>query len=437
MSALRYAVVTFGCRVNQADSLGVEAALVRAGAAPVSATEADVVLVNTCSVTGSADQGARQVIRRIHRENPSARIVVTGCFATRRPDEVASLDGVVEVVPNDRKPDLPSLLQRLTPVSADAARTFDSGTPGLPEGACGRTPGPGLMGRTAWTLRVQTGCEERCTYCIIPRTRGASRSRGLADVRRELVDVVQAGYREVNLTGVHLGSWGRDLTPTTGLAHLLGQLAVVPGDFRLRVSSLEPMDCTDGVLDVVAAHPARFAAHLHLPLQHADDGMLERMGRPYTAAQYATLVDEVRRRMPHAAIGSDVIVGFPGESDEAFERLAAYLEQSPLTHLHVFPYSDRPDTVAAAFPGKVHGSVVRARAQQVRAISQRLTARFRASQTGVIRPALTLADGRVAMTDNYIRVPLAEGHARNTWVQVRIPPPERSDAAQPSASASC
>lgn len=435
MTPLRYAVVTFGCRVNQADSLGVEAALVRDGAQPTSTADADVVLVNTCSVTGSADQGARQVIRRIHRENPAARLVVTGCFATRRPDELAALEGVVEVLPNDRKPELPGRLRALASAARGCAQAAP--VPTLLEGACGRTPGPGLMGRTAWTLRVQTGCEEHCSYCVIPRTRGASRSRTLQDVHRELVEVVEAGYREINLTGVHLGAWGRDLSPRLALADLLTGLAGVPGSFRLRVSSLEPMDCTPAVLEIITARPDRFAPHLHLPLQHADDAVLARMGRPYTQAQYAALVDHVRHRLPHAAIGSDVIVGFPGETDDAFERLATYLEGAPLTHLHVFPYSDRPDTVAATLPGKVHGAIVRARAQRVRDISQRLAARFRAAQAGTTRPALTLADGRVAMTDNYIRVPLPEGHTRNVWVDVQIPPADPASVSYASASASC
>ena len=408
---MRYAVVTFGCRVNQADSLGVEAALTMAGATAASSEVADVVLVNTCSVTASADQGARQTIRRIHRENPAARIVVTGCFATRASEDVSGLPGVTAVVPNTAKATLALTLLPLLDI-----------TPG--DGPCGRPPGPGLMGRTAWTLRAQTGCDEVCSYCIIPRTRGTSRSRGVDEVLGELRSVVAAGYREVALTGVHLGAWGRDLPIPSTLADLLAAMAAEPGDVRLRVSSLEPMDCTPAVLDVVAGHPARFAAHLHLPLQHAADEMLAAMRRPYTLERYATLVDEVRRRMPDAALGSDLIVGFPGESDAHAETLARYLDTSPLTHLHVFPYSDRPGTAAEAMPGKVHGSVVKARAQRLRDISRTLVARFRASQTGLVRPALTIDDGRTAVTDNYLRVAVPPGRARNEWIDVLVPPPE-------------
>jgi threonylcarbamoyladenosine tRNA methylthiotransferase MtaB len=369
-----YAVVTFGCRVNQADSLGVEAALTSAGATAVPVERADVVLVNTCSVTASADQGARQTIRRIHRENPAARIVVTGCFATRAPADVRALDGVTAIVPNTAKPDLAAVLLPMLSLH-----------PASQDGPCGRPPGPGLMGRTAWTLRVQTGCDEACSYCIIPTTRGASRSRALDDVLAELARILDAGYREVALTGVHLGAWGRDLAAPTRLVDLLAAIAGLPGRFRVRVSSLEPIDCTAGVLDVLSAHPDRFAPHLHLPLQHASDPILRAMRRPYTAAQYRDLVVDVRRRLPDAAIGTDVIVGFPGESDADAEVLAGFLETSPLTHVHVFPYSERPGTDAALLPGTVHGSVVKARAQRLRAISSVLSARFRASQAGRVR----------------------------------------------------
>lgn len=417
---MTYAVVTFGCRVNQADSLAVEAALTSAGAASVPAARADVVLVNTCSVTASADQGARQTIRRIHRENPAARIVVTGCFASRACADVASLPGVSLVVPNLDKPRLAATLLPMLEVSAVA------------DGPCGRPPGPGLMGRTAWTLRAQTGCDEPCSYCIIPSTRGPSQSRALPDVLAELRRVVDAGYKEVALTGVHLGAWGRDLPdPTRGLADLLRALAGEAGDFRVRVSSLEPMDCTPAVLDVIAGTPERFAAHLHLPLQHAAPRMLAAMRRPYSAAQFAGLVDDVRRRLPDAAIGSDVIAGFPGETDDDVEALAGYLASSPLTHLHVFPYSDRPGTPAEALPGKVHGVAVKARAHRLRVISRQLAARFRASQAGRVRPALTIEDGRVAVTDNYLRVAVPAGHARNQWISALVPHAQ-ADSVEPA-----
>ncbi len=406
---MKYSVITFGCRVNQADSLAIEAELRGRGGEPVSADRADLVIVNTCSVTASADQGARQTLRRIARENPGARVVATGCYATRCADEVAALPGVVDVIPNAEK----------------GSRTFfatlfeKSGrTPFPVEGPCGRQLSPGLMGRTAWTLRVQTGCEEQCSYCIIPKTRGASRSRELADILAEVDRVVAAGYKEIVITGVHLGSYGRDLLPRGSLASLMDAVVArtfINGERPLyRVSSLEPMDFPPEIV-------AQVAPHFHLPLQHASNPILERMRRPYTIEQYSSLVDDIRARVAHAAIGSDVIVGFPGETDEDFEQLTEYLERSPITHIHVFPYSDRPGTEASLLSGKVHGAVVKSRGERVREISRTLQARFRASLAGTTRPALTIEDGTVAVTDNYIRVPVPAGHSRNEWIEVTLP----------------
>lgn len=405
---MKYSVITFGCRVNQADSLAVEAELCARGGEAVSADRADLVIVNTCSVTASADQGARQTIRRIARENPTAHIVATGCYATRCADEVAALPGVVAVIPNAEKGS-----------ESFFATLFEkSGEIALPlEGPCGRPLSPGLMGRTAWTLRVQTGCEEQCSYCIIPTTRGLSRSRELADIFQEVDRVVAAGYKEIVITGVHLGSYGRDLFPCVTLASLMKALvsrSFSDGEKPLfRVSSLEPMDFPAAIVGHVAPH-------FHLPLQHASNRVLERMRRPYTIEKYSELVDDIRAQVPHAAIGSDVIVGFPGETDEDFERLTEYLERSPLTHIHVFPYSDRPGTEASLLSGKVHGGVVKSRGERVRQISRALQTRFRVSVAGTTRPALTIEDGTVAVTDNYIRVAVPAGHQRNEWIEVTL-----------------
>jgi threonylcarbamoyladenosine tRNA methylthiotransferase MtaB len=425
---MSFAIITFGCRVNQADSLRLEADLLARGERAAATERADVVFVNTCSVTANADQGTRQTIRRIHRLNPDARIVATGCHATREPDVVGALPGVVAVVPNGRKDALLDEVQplRLLGRAGGTREGLDAGleerTPApTGDGPCG-APLPGTGGRTAWTLRVQTGCEERCSYCIIPATRGASRSRPPAEVIDELRRLVAAGYKEVTLTGVHLGSYGRDLAPASSLASLLE--AVADGSFpaRFRVGSLEPMDVTPAVLDLLAAEPC-FLPHLHLPLQHASDRVLAAMRRPYRLAGYAQLVDDVRRRLPDAAIGSDVIVGFPGETDDDHAQLLSYLAECPLTHLHVFPYSDRPGTDASALPDRVHGLVVRERAAAVRAAGRRLAERFRRSQAGHTRPALTIEDGSVAVTDNYLRVGVGPGVARNEWVDVVVDAP--------------
>ncbi|HET6957365.1 MAG TPA: tRNA (N(6)-L-threonylcarbamoyladenosine(37)-C(2))-methylthiotransferase MtaB [Vicinamibacterales bacterium] len=430
---MKYAVVTFGCRVNQADSLGFEEQLLASGAQASSPLDADVIVVNSCSVTATADQGTRQTIRRIARDNPSARIVVTGCYATRRPDEVGALPNVTRVMANDDKPRLMQFLRR-TEETAEGAKTAEktfgsaffavSAVPsGSGDGPCGTTIQPGVAGRTAYTLRVQTGCAEPCSYCIIPATRGTPRSVALNEVRREIERVTAAGFKEIALTGVHLGSYGRDLEPRSSLIELLRALDArsvrLQPDLLFRISSLEPMDCSREIVDLVASSD-RFAPHFHLPLQHASNRVLAAMRRPYTIEYYAALVDDIRARIPDASIGSDIIVGFPGETDEDFEQLARYLERSPLTHIHVFPYSDRPGTPASALPGKVHGAAVRERGQRIRDIGRGLTGRFRASQVGTTHRALTLEDGTLAVTGNYLKVRIPPGRARNEWVRVRL-----------------
>jgi len=434
---VKYSVITFGCRVNQADSLGFEEELRAAGAVAVSPDMADLVVVNTCSVTASADQGARQTIRRVARDNPGARIVVTGCYATRRPDEVGALPNVEDVVLNDDKPKLISLaVVRSVRLQPDRGRadisTADRFAHG--DGACGATIEPGVAGRTAFTLRVQTGCREPCSYCIIPTTRGVPRSVPVEAVLREVERVAAAGFKEIALTGVHLGSYGRDLTPPSSLTELLRHLHAWsasrfprPGsgqagersDVLFRISSLEPMDCSREIVDLVA-DADRFAPHFHLPLQHAADRLLAAMRRPYTIAQYASLVDAIRARLPHASIGSDIIIGFPGETDLDVEQLATYLERSPLTHIHVFPYSDRPGTLASTMREKVPGGLIRERARRIREIGHRLTERFRDSQIGTTHRALTLEDGTLAVTGNYLKVRIPPGRARNEWVRLRV-----------------
>jgi threonylcarbamoyladenosine tRNA methylthiotransferase MtaB len=428
---VKYSIITFGCRVNQAESLGFEEELrVRGATTAASPDDADVVIVNTCSVTSSADQGARQTVRRLARINPEAKVVVTGCYATRRPDEFDGLTNVLRVVPNADKSSVVS--QLAADLGLTTSERFGDG-----EGSCGSAIEPGVAGRTAFTLRVQTGCAQPCAYCIIPTTRGEPRSVRLDGILSEVDRIAGAGFKEIALTGVHLGSYGRDLHPSSSLIELLraleawhGLKAVPDTDActgrsldrphtRFRISSLEPMDCSEAIVDLVAQHDC-FAPHFHLPLQHASDRMLTAMRRPYTRAYYAGLVGSIRSRMPLASIGSDVIVGFPGETAEDFAELCGYLERSPLTHVHVFPYSDRPGTVASAMGGKVHGAVIRERAARVREIGRGLAVRFRESQLGTIHRGLTLEDGSLAVTDNYLKVRIPAGHVRNEWIRLRV-----------------
>jgi threonylcarbamoyladenosine tRNA methylthiotransferase MtaB len=409
---MKYAIVTFGCRVNQADSLQVEEELRRRGGQRSNAESADFVIVNTCSVTASADQGARQTIRRIARVNPGARIVATGCYATRRPEEVAALPGVVRVVRNDDK------LRLLEDLELSTAQRFAGG-----DGPCGSPLEPGMAGRTAFTLRVQTGCDESCAYCIIPTTRGRGRSTPVDAVVREAQRIAGSGFREIALTGVHLGSYGRDLTPASSLFELLCALQAAHLDVTFRISSLEPMDCTPEIVMLVALSGGTFAPHFHLPLQHASDRVLAAMQRPYSLNDYRALVDSIVEHLPHASIGTDMIVGFPGETDRDFAESVKYLEGSPLSHVHVFPYSDRPGTTASSMRGKVDGETIRRRGATLRDIGTRLSTRFRESHVGTVRPGLTLDDGTLVVTDNYLKVRIPSGVRRNEWVRVRLAGP--------------
>jgi threonylcarbamoyladenosine tRNA methylthiotransferase MtaB len=423
---MKYSVVTFGCRTNQADSLQFEEQLLASGARPSSPQEADLIVVNSCSVTATADQGTRQAIRRMARDNPAARIVVTGCYATRRPDEVSALPGVEQVVLNDEKPQLIQLLRHSEKTAEpDVFSAIFASSPVFSEGdgPCGAAIEPGVAGRTAFTLRVQTGCDEACSYCIIPTTRGAPRSVSVPEILQQVERVASAGFKEIVLTGVHLGSYGRDLQPQSSLVELLGALDSWSsnGDplVLFRISSLEPMDCSRAIVDLVASSD-RFAPHFHLPLQHASNRLLSGMRRPYTLEYYETLVSDIRARIPSASIGSDVIVGFPGETDEDFSVLLSYIERSPLTHVHVFPYSDRPGTPASLMPGKVSGSLVRERGRQIRHVARDLSERFRSSQIGSTHRALTLEDGSHAITANYLKLRIPPGRTRNEWVYVRL-----------------
>jgi threonylcarbamoyladenosine tRNA methylthiotransferase MtaB len=409
-----------GCRVNQADSLVIERDLLARGAVAVPVEDADLLVVNTCSVTATADQGARQTIRRAVRANPGLRVVVTGCYATRRPDELRDLPNVLCVVSNASKDHLVALMdaEGLCGIGGDSSRqTAERFADG--DGPCGDALAPGVAGRTALTLRVQTGCDERCSYCIIPATRGASRSRELPLVIEDIRRAIDAGYKEIAITGVHLGSYGRDLDDGSSLTLLVQRLSEIPENVLFRISSLEPMDCTPELVDRVAGSP-RLAPHFHLPLQHGSDDMLQAMRRPYRAADYLRLVDRIHSVMPHASIGSDVIVGFPGETSAHFDEMRQVLHDAPLSHLHVFPYSDRPGTEAATMSSKVAGAAIRERGREVRAIGYEKAQRFRGAQANTIRRALTLDDGRSAVTDNYIKVPLTRQHGRNEWIDVRL-----------------
>lgn len=406
---MKFALITFGCRVNQADSTCLDGDLRAVGGRPSHFEDADLVVVNTCSVTASADQSARKMIRRVGRSNPGARIVVTGCYATRAAEEISALPGVEAVVPNARKEQLTDDLRTLI-------RSLPKGTG---DGPCGVPLKTATPSRTVHMLCVQTGCDETCTYCIIPSTRGRGRSRSIEEVLERVQSATDAGFKEIVLSGVHLGSYGRDLSPSTSLLELAKALDGQRTDCRFRISSLEPMDCEPALIELVA-RSGRFTPHFHLPLQHGSDNCLRSMGRPYSQDDYRRVVEAVREALPDSAIGSDVMAGFPTETESDHDESVRYLADSPLTYVHVFPYADRPGTVASRMPKKNATNVVRRRASELRAVAAQLQGRFRRSAIGTVRPALILEGGGLALTDNYLKVQLREPATRNSMVNVRI-----------------
>ncbi len=412
----KFFIHTFGCRCNQADSASMRASLCRGSLAETQDhRDADLVVINTCTVTHRTDQQVRQAVRKFHRENPNARVVVTGCYAERDPGSLASIPGVSVVVGNAGKD---RLVEILDSVDRHAWGTIIR-TPVEPGRDYLLTPMAHTGGKTRPFVKLQDGCDARCSYCIIPAVRGPGRSARPADVLAEIRSLVKDGYQEIVLTGVHLGSYGRKLDAPTTLQSLLERILEIPGLGRLRLSSIEPMRFSRGIVRLALGNPV-FAPHFHLPIQSGSDRILRRMRRPYTAARFLDLLEYIRASLPGAGLGTDILVGFPGETEGDFAETCDLVRRSPLTYLHVFPFSAREGTDAYPMPGKVPPPVIRERARVLREISREKNLEFRRSFLGRNLPAITLAKEEgmgesVVLTENYI-------HARTS---IRALPPNR------------
>ncbi|MBZ5653030.1 MAG: MiaB/RimO family radical SAM methylthiotransferase [Acidobacteriia bacterium] len=461
-------VANFGCRAAQADGAALERQLRERGLERADEpAKAGLVVLNTCTVTAAADQDARAAIRRIHRKNPKAQIVVTGCYAQRAPEEIAALPGVSQVIGNSDKHQLaqligpqtsdlgprPSQFVPLTQLSLDvrsprsevrapifvsdifahaelqAAPVFDAANE-----------------RTRPNLKVQDGCDNRCSFCVIPYVRGQSRSLELAEVIREVDALVSAGYREVVISGINLGRWGRDLdvSPEPSALGNSGQRPTVNGqrpEFedlvrailsetglqKLRISSVEPMDWSDELIHLMAAS-SRVAKHAHVPLQSGSDAVLRRMHRKYRPWHYREKVEKIRAAMPTAAIGADVMAGFPGETEAEFDETCRFIEDLPLTYLHVFTYSARPGTPAAAMDNQVPVHIARERNRILRDLASKKKLAFMNGLVGQQIKTITLnVSGRdpageytEGLTDNYLPIRVPGKHAANRWIQTRV-----------------
>jgi threonylcarbamoyladenosine tRNA methylthiotransferase MtaB len=495
-------VENFGCRATQADGAALERQFESRGLTAASAAQADLVILNSCTVTNSADQDARAAIRRVQRQNPLARIIVTGCYAQRAPEEVAALAGVTAVIGNSHKHQLAELS---VPLLSDLGwRSASSAAMGTSDQvAASAAAGPAFVPVTSLTsesrkpeagarffvsdifahtellaapvfestnaaassdrtrpnLKVQDGCDNRCSFCVIPSVRGHSRSLPLPEIVREVNTLVAAGYREVVISGINLGRWGRDLGEGSGprasgfgtipelrqlettlesrspkaearsprFESLIRAILSDTQLEKLRISSVEPMDWSDELIALVASSP-RIAKHAHVPLQSGSDAVLRRMHRKYRPWHYREKIEKIRAVMPTAAIGADVMAGFPGETDAEFDATRRLIEDLPFTYLHVFTYSARPGTPAAVMPNQVPVHAARERNKILRDLATAKKLAFMRGFIGHTVEAITLnvahhgPDGEFteALTDNYQKLYLRGRHTPNRWITAQV-----------------
>ena len=347
----KIAIATLGCKVNKYDSAVIHKLLEGAEFSFVPfGRKADIYIVNTCTVTKRADYQSRQLIRRLHRLNPDALIIVTGCYAQRAPKEIKEIQGVDYTVGIGEKERILDLINGSPRKEAPLEITND--IPAFPE-------------HTRAFLKVQDGCDSYCSYCIVPYARGRSRSLRKEDAIRSISKLAELGYREIVLTGIHLGSYGWDLMPPTRLSNLLRSIEHEGISCRIRLSSIEPTEFDDDLIDLISSSRT-ICNHLHIPLQSGADEVLKRMNRPYTSELFKELVKKLVLAMPDLNIGVDVIVGFPGESHENFTNTVSVIEELPIGYLHVFPYSRRPGTPAADFPDQVDNKTIKKRGETLR-----------------------------------------------------------------------
>jgi threonylcarbamoyladenosine tRNA methylthiotransferase MtaB len=402
--------------VNQHESDGLAAALCHYGwQAAGDGDIADVCIVNTCTVTQKASMQSRQLIRRLQRSHPGARIVVTGCYAQIAPHEIEAIEGVHAIVGHRRKAALPEMIvQTVEHPSQSPLWAVDD----LNDDIAFAEPLATAPGRrTRPFLKIQDGCDSFCTYCIVPYARGRSRSMRPEQVLHHLKRLGAMGFQEVVLTGIHLGAYGLDLQPAIGLLTLMERIAKQQPVARIRLSSIEPHELSAELIDLVSSTPL-FCPHFHLPLQSGDDGILERMRRPYRRDLFQQQILSLKARLPQAAVGTDVLVGFPGEDEDAFANTIRLLEDLPLSYLHVFPYSRRPGTPAGDDPNQIAPHLIKARSAHIRAIGARKKQIFMQDAVGrqtevLVETRRDAATGLLkGLTGNYLTV-LIDGADRH------------------------
>jgi len=374
---LRVAVATLGCKVNHYESAGIIEKLEAGGISVVPfSSPADVYIVNTCTVTAKTDFQSRQLVRRAHRTNPSASIIVTGCYAQTAPQELAALPGVSMVAGTEMKEKLPEIIQNIT----NEKQQIDVSDIGLKR-TFSDLPVTRFPGQTRAYLKIQDGCNAFCSYCIIPYAKGRSRSLPQKDVIRQIQNLTEAGHKEIILTGIHLGEYGHDLPFPSNLLNLLIKIEDYTKLERLRISSINPTEISDDMIDHIRSSKI-ICRHLHISLQSGDDSILKLMRRHYNTGLFRDLVEKLQAAIPEIAIGTDVIAGFPGEGEKEFGNTVGFIENLGLAYLHVFPYSQRPGTSASSFPDQVIKSVKKERATILRDAGNRKRIEFNSGFIG-------------------------------------------------------
>ena len=412
-------IVTLGCKTNQFESAALSEQLQQAGYQQIDfEAGAELVIVNTCTVTAATDSQSRKLIRKARRINPQARVVVTGCYAQVDPGALAALPGVALVIGNEEKK---AFIEHLTALD-EPGQVLVSDIRQVKEAE--PLSVSSFEQRSRAFVQIQNGCDAFCSYCIIPYARGRSRSVPLADVVKQVENLSAAGYPEVVLTGIHIGNYGHDLQPQFDLLALLKQIAASSFAGRLRLGSIEPTEIPTELLDYVAAADW-ICPHYHIPLQAGEDEILRQMNRHYSTAFFSNLLNNIRQRQPFAAIGLDIITGFPGETDAQFQATCQLLEGLPFTHLHGFPFSRRPGTPAAELAGQLSGDVIKERAAQLRKIGDRKLAAF--GQVFVGRQLQVVFEGgeqdglRKGLSENYLAVLLpAESVEQGQCLTVQV-----------------
>jgi threonylcarbamoyladenosine tRNA methylthiotransferase MtaB len=419
VGTIRVAVATLGCKVNQFESAGIVEALTARGMTIVPFAEvADGYIINTCTVTGQTDYQSRQLIRRAIRKNPAAAVIVTGCYAQRASEEIARIPGVRFITGNAEKERIPDILCEM-PTGVSRILVGDIHK----EKEISRLGATVFPEHTRAFLKIQDGCDAFCSYCIVPHARGGSRSLPPDEVLERITSISRAGYREVVLTGIHLGAWGRDLQPQADLLTLVRRITEASIVERLRLSSIEPRELSEGLIALIGA-AGTVCRHLHIPLQSGDDMILAAMHRDYNTAFFRDLVRKLHMNVPGIAIGIDVMAGFPGETEEAFANTLRMVEEMPIAYLHVFPYSRRPGTPAATMAGQLLEEEKKRRAERLRAVGAAKRQAFAGRFIGT--PLQILVEGKtdkntgfpVGYSDNYIPVAVRGSVTVNKIVRV-------------------